>query len=248
VFSLYVVILEPRGRNTAAAVALAALELSENDPDACMLVLPSDHVLGDRQAFLDTVKAAHGAAMNGRLVTFGMGADKPETGYGYIRRGEPLTHADGCFHVDRFVEKPDLETAKGFLSDGNYHWNSGMFMFTARRYLEELRVHNPATLSACIEALGKGGRDGAFVLPDAETFATAENISMDYAVMERTGAAAMVAASFGWSDVGSWSSLAGLGGEDAEGNVAEGDVLLEGCKGTYVRSSGRLVAAVGLED
>ena len=242
------VILEPHSRNTTAAIALAALELSEENPDACMLVLPSDHVLGDKQAFLDTVRAAHKAALGGLLVTFGMHADRPETGYGYIRRGKPLIHGDNCFLVDHFVEKPDLETAERFLDKGGYHWNSGMFMFTARRYLDELRAHKPAILSTCLKALGKGERDGAFVLPDAEIFATAENISIDYAVMERTEAAAMVAASFGWSDVGSWSSLADLGEEDANGNVTEGDVLLEGCKGTFVRSSGRLVAAVGLED
>ena len=242
------VILEPHSRNTAAAIALAALVLSEKDPDACMLVMPSDHVLGGKQAFLDTVRAARKAALDGLLVTFGMHADKPETGYGYIRRGKPLARADGCFHVECFVEKPDMESAKRFLADGNYFWNSGMFMFTARRYLDELRTHNSLLLAACVNALRNKERNGAFVLLDADVFAKAENISIDYAVMEITDAAAMVAASFGWSDVGSWSSLADMGEEDADSNVVEGNVLLEGCKGTFVRSSGRLVAAVGLEN
>lgn len=242
------VILEPHSRNTAAAIALAALELSEKDPDACMLVLPSDHVLGNKQAFLDSVKAAREAALAGLLVTFGMRAYKPETGYGYIRRGEPLDHIEGCFHVAGFIEKPDMETAKRFLCEGGRLWNSGMFMFMARRYLDELRTYNPRLLLTCITALKNSERNGAFVMPNAAIFATAENISIDYAVMEKTEAAAMVAASFRWSDVGSWSSLADLGEGDIDGNVAKGDVLLEDCKGTFVRSYGRLVAAIGLED
>lgn len=242
------VILEPHSRNTAAAIALAALELIENDPDTCMLVLPSDHVLNDKQAFLKAVSAAHEAALNDRLIVFGMHADRPETGYGYIRQGKPLPHADGCFHVERFVEKPDLETAKQFLADGTYHWNSGMFMFTPRRYLEELQAHNPVIMAACFKAHKNAAREDVFVLPDAKTLATTENISIDYAVMEKTDMAAMVATSFGWSDVGSWSSLAEISTEDADGNVVEGDVLLEGCRGTFVRSSDRLVVAIGLED
>ncbi len=242
------VILEPHSRNTAAAIALAALEVSRKDPDACMLVMPSDHVLGDKQAFLDTVRAARKAAQKGYLVTFAMPADRPETGYGYIRQGSPLDGVEGCFNVDRFVEKPDLETAENFLRAGGHHWNSGMFMFTAGRYLEELKAHHPAILSVCAAALKEGRREGSFVHPEAGTFATADNISIDYAVMEKTERAAMAAASFGWSDVGSWSSLADLGEKDAEGNAVEGDVLLEDCKGTYIKSSGRLVAAVGLED
>ena len=241
-------ILEPASRNTAAAIALAALELSTVDPNVCMLVLPSDHVLGDKEKFLDAIHRGYEAAMAGALVTFAMKADRPETGYGYIRQGKPLAGTDECYIVERFVEKPDAKTAQGFLDEGGYHWNSGMFMFKANRFLEELHRHQPEIFITSIEALGKGTNEGGIVRPDPETFAAIESISVDYAVMEPTDRAVMVAADFGWSDVGSWASMADLGEDAGHGNVIDGDVLLHDCEGTYVRGAGRLIAAIGLRD
>lgn len=241
-------VLEPESRNTAAAIALAALSLNVVSPNVCMLVLPSDHVLGDKEKFLDAIHRGHAAAMEGALVTFGMRADRPETGYGYIRQGRALTCGADCFAVDRFVEKPDLKTAEKFLTEGGYHWNSGMFMFTARRYLEELYRHRPDVHTTSMEALDRGTRDGIVIHPDPETFASVESISVDYAVMEPTDRAAVVVADFGWSDVGSWASMAELGEDAGDGNVIDGDVLLHDCEGTYVRGAGRLIAAIGLRD
>ncbi len=242
------IVLEPQSRNTAAAIALAALVQAEEDADACLLVLPSDHILADKPAFLDAVHKAHRAASAGALVTFGMPALRPETGYGYIHQGAPYVHAAGCFGVDCFIEKPDAERARIFVREGRYHWNSGIFMFTARRYLEELRRFKPDILEACERAFAEGRREGLCIVPDAGAFAAAENLSVDYAVMEHTDHAVVVVADFEWSDVGSWTALADLGPEDADGNVVDGDALIEDCRGTFVKSSGRLIAAVGLED
>ncbi len=241
-------ILEPESRNTAAAIALAALKLDAEDPNACLLVLPSDHVLGDKDRFLDAIHRGHLAAEDGALVTFAMKADRPETGYGYIRQGKPLAGTDDCYAVERFVEKPDAKTAQRFLDEGGYHWNSGMFLFRANRFLEELYRHQPEIFTTAMEALDKGTNDGGIIRPDAETFAAIENISIDYAVMEHTKHAVMVAADFGWSDVGSWASIADLTPGDDDGNTIEGDAVLHDCEGTYVRGNGRLIAVVGQRD
>ncbi|NQU58422.1 MAG: mannose-1-phosphate guanylyltransferase/mannose-6-phosphate isomerase [Rhodospirillales bacterium] len=241
-------ILEPESRNTAAAIALAALKLDVHDPNACLLVLPSDHVLGDKDKFLDAIHRGYAAAEDGALVTFAMKADRPETGYGYIRQGKAVAVADGCYKVDRFVEKPDAKTAERFLDEGGYYWNSGMFMFQANRFLEELYRHQPEIFTAAMESLGRGTNEGGIVRPDPQTFATIESISIDYAVMEHTKHAVMVAADFGWSDVGSWASIADLASGGDDGNTTEGDAVLHDCEGTFIRGGRRLIAAIGLRD
>lgn len=243
------IILEPEGRNTAPAIALAAFSIADSNPDTCMLVMPSDHVIGQKSMFHSAIRKANEAVQHGHLVTFGMKVTHPETGYGYIRQGSPIDELTDCSNVESFVEKPDLETAESFISQGDYHWNSGMFMFTARRYLEELGRYNHDILTVCNAALAQGENDGVYIQPRPETFAKAENVSIDYAVMEHTRKACVIAADFGWSDVGSWASLADLGEKDKAGNVSCEHTLIKDCKNTIVKSgSGRLVTALGLED
>lgn len=243
------ILLEPVGRNTAPAVAVAALFLAENDPDALMLVLPSDHVIDKLAAFHDAITTAAGAAAGGALVTFGIRPEKPETGYGYIRRGQPLKDLAGCFEVERFVEKPDLPTAAGYLADGNYDWNSGMFLFKASSYLAELGRLHPEMVEACKQALAEGARDLDFYRLAAEPFGQCPSRSIDYAVMEHTTHAAVVPADIGWSDVGSWGALWEIADKDASGNVLTGDVMTHDVKDSFIRSEdGLLVAAVGIEN
>jgi len=243
------IILEPVGRNTAPAIALAAFKASETDPDTCLLVMPSDHVIGNHQKFHNTLKKAYEAANSGLLVTFGMKITQPETGYGYIHAGSSVDALPGCARVERFVEKPDIETAKDFMNEGGYYWNSGMFMFTARNYLQELGCYHHNILSVCNTALGLGEDDGLYVQPKPQTFKQAQDLSIDYAIMEHTRKACVVASDFGWSDVGSWASLAELGKKDKEGNVTSENAILKECKNTIVKSgSGRLVTALGLDN
>lgn len=186
------IILEPAGRNTAAACALAALAVAADDPDALLLILPADHEIRDAEAFRHAVGIAARAAQAGRLVTFGIAPTRPETGYGYIRRGHSMDEADGAYNVAAFVEKPSLEVAERYLAEGTYAWNSGMFLFPASRLLAELERHAPAVLAACREALEQGSKDLDFFRLDAAAFAKAPSISIDYAVMERTDRAAVV--------------------------------------------------------
>jgi mannose-1-phosphate guanylyltransferase/mannose-6-phosphate isomerase len=240
-------LLEPEARNTAPAVAAAALWLSRQDPDAMLLVLPSDHVIQDEKKFHGAVRRAAQLAARGRLVTFGIIPSMPSTGYGYIRRGD-AEEVPEAFAVAEFVEKPDRERASAFLADGRYYWNSGMFLFTARRYLEELRRFRPDILASVEAALLRSTPDLDFVRLDARAFASCPADSVDYAVMERTRAASVVAADFGWSDIGSWSALWELDPKDAQGNSVRGDVYLDGASGCYVRAEGRLVAALGVRD
>ena len=243
------VVLEPVGRNTAPAVAAAALMLTGEDPEALMLVLPSDHVIADVAAFHRAIAIAAQAAAGGALVTFGITPEGPETGYGYIKRGEPIAGVKGCFKVASFVEKPDLETAKAYVADGLHAWNSGMFLFKAGRFIEELERFRPAILTACRQAIDKGQRDLDFFRLDAEAFTACEADSIDYAVMERTSAAVVVPADFGWSDVGSWSALWEIGEKDGDGNVALGDVMTEDTRDSYLRTEDDiLLATVGLRD
>ncbi|MBP2303235.1 mannose-1-phosphate guanylyltransferase/mannose-6-phosphate isomerase [Azospirillum picis] len=242
------IILEPAGRNTAAACALAALAVEADDPDALLLVLPADHEIRDADAFHRAVTIAAAGAAAGRLVTFGIAPTKPETGYGYIRRGHSLDEADGAFTVAAFVEKPSLEVAERYLADGSYLWNSGMFLFPVGRLLVELERHAPAVLAACRAALAGGARDLDFFRLDAEAFAKAPAISIDYAVMEHTDRAAVVPCEIGWTDVGAWSALWDVGSKDTAGNVVIGDVLLEGARDCYVRSDNHLTAVVGVEN
>jgi mannose-1-phosphate guanylyltransferase/mannose-6-phosphate isomerase len=243
-------LLEPVARNTAAAVAAAAAHLAATGaPEGDMLlVLPSDHVILDRPAFAAAVARAATAAGLGRLVTFGIEPTAPETGYGYISAGVALAGAPGAHDVARFVEKPDLATAQGYLAAGGWSWNSGMFLFPLGAFRAELAAHAPDVARAAAAAVAGAARDLDFVRLDREAFAAAPSISIDYAVMEKTRLAAVVPASLGWSDVGSWSALWEIGARDADGNVAQGDVLSERTRNSYLRAEHGLLAAVGIED
>jgi mannose-1-phosphate guanylyltransferase/mannose-1-phosphate guanylyltransferase/mannose-6-phosphate isomerase len=242
-------VLEPVARNTAPAVTAAALIAVENDPDAVLLVVPSDHVIGDVAGFLAKVQKALGAARDaGHLVTFSIVPTRPETGYGYIRRGPLLENNDTVSAVSAFVEKPDEKRAQGFLEAGDYFWNSGMFLFSAARFLEEIERYAPDVLSAVRAAVAGRSTDLDFVRLDAKAFAASPSISIDYAVMERTTRAATVPCDIGWTDVGAWSELWRIAEKDADGNVLQGDVLVEQSRNCYVRSEGTLTTAVGVED
>lgn len=240
------ILLEPEGRNTAPAAAVAALALG--DEDGLMLVLPSDHVIADWPAFLDAVRLAARAASGGALVTFGVRPDRAETGYGYIERGRALDGLEGAYEVARFVEKPDSDAAERYLASGEFDWNSGMFLFSARRYLEELERLSPAVVAACRAALEKAEADLDFLRLDAESFSASPSDSIDYAVMERTQSAAVVPISVGWSDVGSFAALWDIGERDGDGNLLRGDVMAIDLRDCYVRSDGVMIAAMGLTD
>ncbi|MBW9332504.1 mannose-1-phosphate guanylyltransferase/mannose-6-phosphate isomerase [Herbaspirillum sp. RU 5E] len=242
------IVLEPQGRNTAPAVAAAALHLQRLDPEAIMLVLPADHVITDVLSFHEAVRRALASVQNGALATFGIEPTHPETGYGYILRGASDSAGSGNFLVDRFVEKPDLATATGFLQQGGYYWNSGMFLFKARDYLAELEAHRPLIGAAVKEAVAKAYTDLDFCRLDETAFAASPSESIDYAVMENTARAVVVPASIGWSDVGSWSALHEVLPADADGNVVRGDVHLKQVKNTMVRAESRMVAVLGVED
>ena len=240
------IVLEPQGRNTAPAAAIAALLVSGGaDADPVLLVLPADHVITDVPAFQAAVAVGRVAAESGSLVTFCVVPDRAETGYGYIRRDAGPGPA---FSVAKFVEKPDSATARGYVESGEYYWNSGMFMFRASAYLAELGRYAPAMLAACRAALAAAGRDLDFLRLPAQEFASCPSDSIDYAVMEKTDRAVVVPLAAGWSDVGSWAALADALPRDAEGNVTAGDVLTEDSSGCYLHSTSRLVAAVGLRD
>ena len=236
-------ILEPVGRNTAPAIAIAALQALASGGDALLLVLPSDHVVRNEAAFHAVVKQAADAAEAGKLVTFGIVPTAPETGYGYIKAAA----GEGVRAVDRFVEKPDLATAEQYVASGEYFWNSGMFLFKASRYISELETLHPAILASCRIALDKAARDNDFIRLDAEAFAASPNDSIDYAVMEKTAHAAVVPLDAGWNDVGSWSALWDVSDKDADGNAYHGDVIALDCKNSYAYGN-RLIALVGLQD
>ena len=241
------IVLEPLARNTAPAIALGALQAQERDPEALLLVLPADHLIGDTEAFVAVVKQAMPLAEQGWLVTFGIRPDRPETGFGYIRRAEAIGNEG--YRVEQFVEKPDLTTAESYLADGGYDWNSGMFLFKASRYLEELAVHAPAMLAAVREAHANASTDLDFVRIDHDTFARVPDNSIDYAVMEKTRHAAVIPVSCTWSDIGSWSALWLTGDKDAEGNLREGDTLSIDSRNSLLRSHDRhLLATVGIDD
>ncbi|MCW1978932.1 mannose-1-phosphate guanylyltransferase/mannose-6-phosphate isomerase [Xanthomonas campestris] len=237
------ILLEPKGRNTAPAIAVAALEATRNGGDPLLLVLPSDHVIRDEAAFQVAVTAAAAAAEQGKLVTFGIKPTAPETGYGYIKAGA----GTGVSAVERFVEKPDLATAQGYVASGEYYWNSGMFLFRASRYLEELRKFQPAIADACQKAWEAAKRDADFTRLDKDAFAASPSDSIDYAVMEKTSDAVVVPLDAGWNDVGSWSALLEVSEQDAQGNAHHGDVIQLDCQNTYAYGS-RLIAMVGLEN
>jgi mannose-1-phosphate guanylyltransferase/mannose-6-phosphate isomerase len=244
------IVLEPMGRNTAPAVAVAALIAVEQargqaDPDPVLLVLPADHVIRDVAIFQSAIQVGAAAAASGKLVTFGVVPDRAETGYGYIRRAP----GDGpAFAVAQFVEKPDASTAERYVASGEYYWNSGMFMFRASVYLAELKRHAPAMLAACETTVAAAARDLDFTRLPANEFSACPSDSIDYAVMEKTTAAVVVPLAAGWSDVGSWSALQDALPTDERGNVITGDVLVEGSTGCYLHSTSRLIGAVGLKD
>jgi len=242
------ILLEPIGRNTAPALTAAALWLLDRDPDAIMLVLPSDHVVQNAAAFREAAYMAAAAAESGRLVTFGIAPRAPETGFGYIAAGGSVDGLDGVRAVDGFVEKPDLTTAQAFVDGGNHFWNSGMFVFRADTLIAEIDRLTPETGIACRAALAGGTEDLDFLRLNAESFAAAPATSIDYAVMEKTDRAAVVPVDMGWSDVGSWRALWEIGAKDNAGNVVVGDVVQVGARDCYLRSDGTLVAAIGLED
>lgn len=241
------ILLEPAGRNTAPAVALAALHASRDSPEALLLVLAADHQIKNVDAFLAAVDKGAEAARKGYLVTFGIQPDQPSTAYGYIKVGNKAI-SDNVKNVERFIEKPDALTAESFLKEGCYRWNSGMFVFSAARYLDELERHAPDIIAACRKAMEGSREDLDFVRPNETAFLACRADSIDYAVMENSTRAAVVPCDLGWSDIGSWDKLWDVGEKDTRGNVALGDVILEDVSGSYVRSEDKLVALIGMED
>ncbi len=239
------IILEPFGRNTAPAVAMAAL--SANSPDDVLLILAADHAIFNHKALGDAIAYAADVAASGSLVTFGIVATSPETGYGYIQRGSAMKNGKG-FKVKSFVEKPDLKTAQKYLESGDYYWNSGMFAFKAGRFLEELKKHRPDILAACRKSLDLAQTDLDFIRLDSDSFAQCPSDSIDYAVMEKTSNAVAIPLDAGWNDVGSWSSLWEVSEKDENGNRLHGDVLVHDTKNSLLHSESRLVSAVGVEN
>jgi mannose-1-phosphate guanylyltransferase/mannose-6-phosphate isomerase len=242
------IVLEPVGRNTAPAAAIAALQVARSNPDGLILLMPSDHVILNLPAFAAAIDDAAQAAALGALVTFGIKPLRPETGYGDIKAGRALAAAPGTLAVDRFVEKPDLAKARSYLDSGNYFWNSGIFLFRASAMLGELERLQPAILQACQAALADAHQDMDFIRLGEAAFLACPSDSIDYAIMEKSGNAAMVPVDMGWSDVGSWEALWEIAPRDAAGNAIAGDVLTEDTRNCYIRSEGPLVATVGIED
>ena len=239
------ILLEPAPRNTAPAIALAALAFAEEGEDPLMLVLPSDHLLDNDAAFCQGVQDAAPLAAEGRIVTFGIRPSGPETGFGYIEQGRAVGRG---YAVTRFVEKPDRATAEAMLAQGNFVWNSGMFLLRASVFLEELARHAPAMDAACRQAWQGRRQDAAFCRPDREAFLSVPADSIDYAIMEKTDRAVVMPLTLGWNDLGSWEALYQTGSKDAYGNVVAGDVLLENTEGCYLNARHRLLAALDVRD
>ncbi|WP_304572222.1 mannose-1-phosphate guanylyltransferase/mannose-6-phosphate isomerase [Saccharospirillum sp. MSK14-1] len=237
-------ILEPEGRNTAPAIALAALQAVQRDPQATLVVLPADHVIQDRSAFSAALQQAVEQAADDKLVTFGVSPSYAETGYGYIEAAKP----GQISAVAAFREKPDAETAEGYLQSGRHYWNSGMFVFKARVYLDELKRHQPAIYAATEAAMAGEYSDLDFIRVDAEAFAKSPSDSIDYAIMEHTDRAVVVPYNGDWNDIGAWSALYDLNEKDADANALQGDVLTHDAHGNLIRAESRLVAAVGVND
>ncbi|WP_334007780.1 mannose-1-phosphate guanylyltransferase/mannose-6-phosphate isomerase [Burkholderia orbicola] len=243
------VILEPVGRNTAPAIAIAALVALQSAPDALLMVLPSDHIILNEQAFIKAARTAAKIAADNHLVTFGIKPDSPHTGYGYIRRGSTISEECAAYTVRAFVEKPDHTTAEAFLDDGGYYWNSGMFMLKASTYMEELQRFEPEVARQAEAALHAATCDADFIRLDETQFSAVPNISIDYAVMERTDRAVVIAASnLGWNDIGSWASLAEIADKDDNGNAQFGDVFTYDTRNAYVRAEHRMVATIGVDN
>ena len=240
------IILEPEGKNTAPAIALAAHAATLTEQESLLLVLPADHFIGQPEDLKEAVRTAVKVAANNKLVTFGLIPSRPETGYGYIKRGESISERAAV--LERFVEKPDFETAEGYVASGDYVWNSGMFLFSASTYLKALTSSQPEIAKACSDAMDSAERDLDFVRPNAGMFAKSPADSIDYAVMEHTTKGAVISLDCDWSDIGAWSALWETGLKDASGNVTEGDVVLDNTVNSYVRSQSRLVTTSGVKD
>ncbi|MBT4934654.1 MAG: mannose-1-phosphate guanylyltransferase/mannose-6-phosphate isomerase [Rhodospirillaceae bacterium] len=248
--NLYVrdIILEPIGRNTAPAAAIAALTLRAIDKDATILLLPSDHLISNTKAFQAAIKTAAKAAKNDYLVTFGIKPTGPETGYGYILGGDEISTAPGCLDVEKFIEKPDPEKAAKMIAAGGHVWNSGIFLFKASAYLEELKALQPEVYTICEKSMAATIRDLDFTRMDGDIFETCPAISIDYAVMEHTRKACVVPVDMGWSDIGSWSELWKVSDKDKQDNVVIGDVFAEDTTGSYLRTYNKMIATVGVKD
>lgn len=241
-------ILEPVARNTGPALAAVAVWLSQHDPEALMLVQPADHSIGSSAAFHRAVQIGIGPAEQGKLVTFGITPTRPEPGYGYIKLGPLLDGSDHARQVDRFVEKPDEETAKRYVDSGAFCWNSGIFLLSARRYVEELQRLHPAILEAAGRAVNDGEDDLGFFRLNTAAFAEAPALSIDRAVMEHTEQAVVIPVDMAWSDLGSFQALRDAADRDQEGNVIAGDVITQGVRNSYLRAEDRLLAVIGLDD
>lgn len=243
------IILEPCARNTAPAIAIAALSLLTADQkNDVMLVMPSDHIINDEKKFLANVKNSFAAAKEGHLITFGIEPNKPETGYGYIKKAKVISGFDEVFAVEKFIEKPDHATAQKFVADKNYLWNSGIFMFRASSYLEALQKYHNDIFIACVNANNKARRDLDFTRLELEDFEKCQNISIDYAVMEKAQKVAVVPVNVGWSDVGSWQAVSDLSAVDENKNTLLGDVFALKTKNCYINSRDKMVAAIGVEN
>lgn len=243
------IFLEPVARNTAAAITVAAIAATKDDPSAILVVMPSDHVIKNKQRFVESVLRASKVAATGKLVLFGIEPNEPHTGYGYIHQGDPLEGFNGgAFAVAEFCEKPNKATAQQYIDAGGYYWNSGIFVLHARTFLEEMAILEPRVLEAAQNGLAKAVEDLGFIRLDRTAFAQSPNISVDYAVMERTSAAAMLPIDVGWNDVGSWASLWEVAPHDQDGNYVHGDAVLEDTKNCYVHSEKALVSTIGVKD
>ncbi len=242
------IVLEPVGRNTAPAAAVACLLLMKENPDAVVMVLPSDHVVRDADRFHAAVRTGLVAARQGALVTFGVVPERPDVGFGYVRRGDPVSDVSGAYWVGHFVEKPPAHDAEKYAKADDYYWNSGMFLFRADCFLEELELWRPDVVSACRDSVAKAERDLEFVRLPVDSFCAAPDVSVDKAVMESTRNAVVVPTDFGWSDIGSWSALWESGDKCEDGNVMVGEVYAEDTKRSYIHSDHQTVATLGLRD
>lgn len=241
-----VILLEPEGRNTAPAIALAAFHVARMSPQEVMLVMPADHVIGDQAGFQQAIQVASEQAKEGGLVTFGIVPHGPETGYGYIKAGSKL--AEQLFAVSEFKEKPSQDVAQQYFESGDYYWNGGIFIFTAESYLDELKEYSPQVYAAAERAYEGSQTDLDFLRVDSEAFSASPSISVDYAVMEKTNRAYVVPLDVGWNDVGSWSALWDVSEKDQDGNAIQGDALLHDTSNTHIYAENKLVAAVGVQD
>lgn len=242
------IILEPSGRNTAPAAAVAALTVAETDPDAVLLLMPADHAIKDRAALYEAILTARDLAKQGNLVTFGIHPHRPDTGYGYIQRGRALRSDGKAFAVSRFVEKPDPEAAERYVKTGDYYWNSGIFTVQAKTYLAELKRLQSEVVVQCQEALSSGMQDDGYFHLARDAFEACKSISIDYAVMEHTEKAAIVPVEMGWTDIGSWVALWDNSAKDESGNAVKGDVFYQDAHNSYLRSEGPLIATLGVSD